>query len=421
MVSTRGDWHAMAAAKYNDRVPATSNRWKSVCVYAGYIFGSLVVSVVAIEIYLAHQNAPRPPIPFYNHLYPYVMFRPNESYVYETTETYEMSHHKSRVLVYSNEDGFRVPLPNYRLPKQKPAGQLRIAFLGSSSVQLASTFELTLPGSFKKVLQSRYPGRDIEVINAGIQSCTARQSLVQLVTTVVDYQPNIVVLYDGMNDLGLPMTYESRPNFPYNFQNMEEAWDLYRREHREPLWKIALERSFLYRGLRARFERGSKLTPRADAPAVSNVVPASRILSDNGFVVEHVAAYLSNWRKLIELARVYDYQPVCILNAVGQLDADHSANGLMNSFHLSRETAFEWIRAFNVLYDVAGREIEGMVPRYPQVVMLNMSRLLPTTSFWDLAHVYDEVNAVLAEDIYQATKLAIERRLQMLQAGAAER
>ena len=217
----------------------------------------------------------------------------------------------------------------------------------------------------------------------------------QLVTTLVDYQPDIVILYDGRNDLGLPMTYESRPNFPYNFQAMEEAWDLYRREHSEPLWRIALGRSFLYRGWRARLDpRGAKLTPAAGAPfAGSNVVPASRILADHTFVVEHVAAYLSNWRKLIELARTYDYQPVCILDPVNQLDPDHSANGLMKSFHLDRETALQWIRAFNVLYDEAGREIESAGPRYPQAVLLNMARLLPTTDFWDLAHVYDEVNA----------------------------
>src|SRR5260370_40797355 len=84
----------------------------------------------------------------------------------------------------------------------------------------------------------------------------------------------------------------------------------------------------------------------------------------------------------------------------------------MQRFHLDHETAVQWIRAFNVLFDETGREIEGMVPRYPQAVILNMSRMLPTTSFWDLAHGYDEVNAIVAEEIYKATKLAIEKRLQ---------
>ena len=64
-----------------------------------------------------------------------------------------MSHFKSKVAVYTNEDGFRVPSIGYQLPKEKPAGQLRIAFLGGSLVQLASTYETTLPGSLRTLLR----------------------------------------------------------------------------------------------------------------------------------------------------------------------------------------------------------------------------------------------------------------------------
>src|SRR5437867_10953074 len=137
--------------------------------YAVIIAVSILAGAIAAEIFLRYRNASRAPLPFYNCLYPYVMFRPYESYTYETQETYEMSHHKSRAFVYTNEDGFRISSPNYKLPKEKPAGQLRVAVLGGSLVQLASTFETTLPGSLKILLQRRYPGRDIEVINAGIQ------------------------------------------------------------------------------------------------------------------------------------------------------------------------------------------------------------------------------------------------------------
>src|SRR5260370_41317188 len=111
-------------------------------VSLGFIAGG-----AAAEIYFASHSAPRLPLPFYNRLYPYVMFRPMESYAYETPETFEMSHHQSRVFVYTNEDGFRVPSLGYPLPIAKPAAQLRIAVLGGSLVQLASTFDATLPGS----------------------------------------------------------------------------------------------------------------------------------------------------------------------------------------------------------------------------------------------------------------------------------
>ena len=376
---------------------------------------SAIAGVVATEWTLSYLNSPRQPLPFYNRLYPYVMFRPMESYAYETPETFEMSHHKSRVFVYTNEDGFRIPSLGYPLPKAKPPAQLRIAVLGGSLVQLASTFDTTLPGSLRTLLRKTYPGRDIEVINAGIQSSVSRQSLVQLALTVVDYHPDIVILYDGGNDLGLPLTYESRPNFPYNFQSMEEAWALYRQEREESLPKLLLHRSQLYRLLSPRFRKsGQKLAPTADAPfAGTNALPASRIVHDREFVTGHVAAYLSNWRKLIELSEAYRYTPVCIESAVAGLDENYAVPLMMKSFLLDRSTALEWVRAFEALYGETARQIGALQQEYPQVRLLDLSRFLepPETYYWDLGHVYDEANTILAERIYREIKPAVEGRL----------
>ena len=390
------------------------SRWAPL-YYLILVLLSAIAGVVATEWLLSYLNAPRQPLPFYNRMYPYVMFRPIESYAYETPETYEMSHHKSRVFVYSNEDGLRVPSLGYPLPKAKPTGQLRIAVLGGSLVQLASTFDATLPGSLRTLLRRAYPGRDMEVINAGIQSSVSRQSLVQLLITVVDYHPDIVILYDGGNDLGLPLTYESRPNFPYNFQTMEEAWDRYRHEREESLPKLLLHRSQLYRLLSPRFSNSpKKLAPTADAPfAGSNAIPASRIVQDKEFVTDHVAAYLSNWRKLIELSAAYHYTPVCIESAVAGLDENYAVPLMMKSFRLDRAAALEWVRAFEVLYGETARQIAALQREYPQAQLLDLSRFLqpPEKYYWDLGHVFDEANMIIAERIYREIKPAVESAL----------
>ena len=134
-------------------------------------------------------------------------------------------------------------------------------------MELASSFDVTLPGSLRTLLRTQYPGRDIEVINAGIQSCVSRQSLAELLFTVVDYHPDIVILYDGGKDLDMPLAYESRPNFPYNFQTMQEAWDQYRAEKEQFLWKVVLQRSNLYRLIYSRLHPNERhFTPTADAP-----------------------------------------------------------------------------------------------------------------------------------------------------------
>jgi lysophospholipase L1-like esterase len=379
------------------------------------VLGSVVGGAIAAEIYLSYHAPPRLILPFYNILFPYVMFRPIESYTYETKETFAMSHFKSRDFVYTNEDGFRIPSPHYNLPKEKPPGQLRIAFLGGSAVELASTFDAALPGSLRKILRGQYPGRDIEVINAGIQSCVSRQSIAQLLFTVVDYHPDIVILYDGGNDLGLPLTYESRANFPYNFQTMQEAWDLYREERRQPLWRLALERSNLYRLLRARLHPDErKMTPTADAPfAGTNALPASRIIADQDYVRSHVADYLSNWRKLIELSTAYHYRPICILTPAGGLAPEHAAPLMMTSFHLDRVTALQWLRALDMLYSEASRQLAQMRSAYPDAEFIDLARFLnpPEKYFYDLGHVYDEANMVLAQRIYPDIRPLVEREL----------
>jgi hypothetical protein len=388
---------------------------KQFLFYSLVILGSVAAGAVAAEIYLDYHTPARPPVPFFNVLYPYVMFRPPENASYESHETFAMSHFKSRAFVYTNEDGFRIPTPHYSLPKEKPAGQLRIAFLGGSLVQVASTFDTALPGSLRTLLRDRYPGRDIEVINAGIQSCVSRQSIVELLFTVVDYHPDVVILYDGGNDLDMPLAYESRPNFPYNFQTMQEAWDLYRAERQQSLWQLALERSSLYRLMRARLRPDErKLAPNVDSPfSGTNAMPASRILADQGYVKDHVAAYLSNWRKLIDLTAAYHYRPICVLSPTGAFHSERSVTELTQTFHLDRATALDWLRAAEEMYGEASRQVGEMRPNYPQAALLDLSALLqpPEKYFSDSEHVYDEVNALIAQKIYDDARPQIEAAL----------
>ncbi len=354
-------------------------------------------------------------LPFYNKIYPYVMFRPWESYTYETQETYAMSHNKSRIFVYTNEDGFRIPKAGYALPKKKPAGQFRVAFLGPSIVQLGSTFDTALPGSLKLVLQKQYPGRDIEVINAGIQSSVSRQSLVQLLLHVVDYEPDMVILYDGVNDLGLPLTYESRSNFPYNFQTMEEAWNLYREEHRASVWRIAMERSEVFRLLRGWLHPSErKVIPTADEPfAGTNAVKAEKVINDKTYAPAHVAGYLSNWRKVIELSRAYNYKTICILAPTPGLNKEWAHPRMMKEFHLNSAEATQWTQAFQVLYDEAASQIDAMRKQHTGTTFLTMTNALqpPDKYFWDMIHVYDEANMILAEKIFADIRPTIDAAL----------
>ncbi|MBI1791538.1 MAG: hypothetical protein HYR60_28750 [Acidobacteria bacterium] len=200
---------------------------------------------------------------------------------------------------------------------------------------------------------------------------------------------------------------------------MEEAWDLSRQERREPLWRVALERSHLFRIVRARLDPNKrKLVPTADDPfAGTNAVPPGRVISDRNFAVNQITAYLSNWQKLVELAAAYHYQPVCILSPAAGLDPDFALPRMMSAFRLDRQTALQWMHAFEILYQEAGRQIENLRAAHPDLIFLNLTGLLkpPQQYYWDLGHVYDEANTVLAERIYGEIAPLIDASLRSLE------
>ena len=385
-------------------------RFRQAALLAIVCTGAALVGLAAGEIYLRLRTPARVAIPFYNRLYPYVMFRPQENASFVTATTYDMSHHRRGVTHFTNADGFRVPSPGYRMARQRLPGQLRVAVLGGSAVQMGSTWENTLPGSLRAVLRDALPGRDVEVINGGIVSAVSRQSVAQLVFTVAPYQPDIVILYDGYNDLFLPITYESRPNYPYNFQTMEDAWNAWRDERQGSLWRVILSRSYVFN----LFSRTAPTNTAAQATEGfymgANALRPQQAIDDPALVREHVAAYLANWRTVIALAAAYHYRPVCVLQPTAGLDRAWASAYIARGFAMRKEDADRWVTAFALFYQEADRQVRAMRAEYPGVHIVSMAGLyLPArASFWDLVHVYDEVNTDIATRIYQEIRPEID-------------
>jgi len=102
-------------------------------------------------------------------------------------------------------------------PIQRPPGGLRVLALGGST-----TRNRTLPPAerycavLEELLARRYPGRTVEVLNAGQDWWTTKHSLINYVTYAHQWQPDVVVVMHAINDLGRSF---SHPNFalgPYD-------------------------------------------------------------------------------------------------------------------------------------------------------------------------------------------------------------
>jgi lysophospholipase L1-like esterase len=95
----------------------------------------------------------------------------------------------------------------------KSRGELRIFMLGGSTVAYGNP---PLPVCVEQELKRRGFG-EVHVFNYGVISQNSSQELARLVFHVLDSEPDIVVIYDGGNDIMDPLLYDPRPGFPFNF------------------------------------------------------------------------------------------------------------------------------------------------------------------------------------------------------------
>ena len=87
---------------------------------------------------------------------------------------------------------------------EKPAGTYRVAVLGDS---VAEAFQVKLESAFWWLLQEKLrtcpalAGREVEVLNFGVSGYGTAQEYLQLQTTAIRYQPDLVLLTFASNDL----------------------------------------------------------------------------------------------------------------------------------------------------------------------------------------------------------------------------
>ena len=111
-----------------------------------------------------------------------------------------------------NRWGFR----GEEIEKHKPANTFRIFMLGGSTVRSEETpFEKTHPRIAELKLRARYPSVKIEVQNAGMDWYTSQHSLINFLTKIQDFDPDLIVIYHGINDLYRSFAPQGLSHGPY--------------------------------------------------------------------------------------------------------------------------------------------------------------------------------------------------------------
>jgi lysophospholipase L1-like esterase len=110
------------------------------------------------------------------------------------------------------------PTPNYRkgrtfhnslgyrnndFPLEKPTGVYRIVALGGSStydIRIEDN-DKTFTAQLEKLLKDKYGYKNIQVINAGVPGYNSWEILTNLEFRVLDLDPDLVIIYEGTNDV----------------------------------------------------------------------------------------------------------------------------------------------------------------------------------------------------------------------------
>lgn len=100
---------------------------------------------------------------------------------------------------YHNSLGFR----GDEFPVKKPDGVFRIVVLGGSStydVRIENNADI-FTAQLEKLLKEEYGYQDVQVINAGVPGYNSWELLVNLEFRVLDLDPDLVIIYEGVNDV----------------------------------------------------------------------------------------------------------------------------------------------------------------------------------------------------------------------------
>lgn len=108
-----------------------------------------------------------------------------------------------------NNLGYRGKTP--LVPKEP--NEFRIFMLGGSTVFRGNP---PLPAMLEEEFRKNDKG-NVKVYNFGVVSAVSSMELSRIVFEISELQPDLIVMYNGANDILHPYTWDPRPGYPFNF------------------------------------------------------------------------------------------------------------------------------------------------------------------------------------------------------------
>lgn len=272
----------------------------------------------------------------------------------------EPNQHKKTVNI--NSDGFRGP----EITRLETENEYRIFMVGGSTTASlrATSDEATIPGYLQSFFELNE--RKIRVINAGVPGIASTQELQLVEKKIVEFNPDLVIVYDGTNDI----------NLPYGYQPGKES-------------------------LRNTFSDGlNRYLPFWETPSIIYHMTLSgkeiKLEFDDTNIDKKVKLWRNNIENICNLGNEKDFQTLIILQPILG-----SGNKVLTEYEMNQFERFDHLKVVPA-YEKFADELNYLENDCSRVVdFRNAFDGIEKTVFFDNAHVGIESNKIIAEKIYQ--------------------
>jgi lysophospholipase L1-like esterase len=281
-----------------------------------------------------------------------------------------------------NEAGYRGPVA--AMPK--PPGEYRVCMLGGSTLVEGTP---QIGRLVERLFQMEGMSR-VKVYNFGVVSSVSGQELAKIVFELSDLQPDLIVMYNGANDLYQPLYWDPRPGYPFNYIAMENNPIVDRSVSDYPtLTMLAYGSNILRVFLNAHFMR--------------TFIPLERTRASVGFRSEAwkdqiVSTYLKNVVRARTVSKSFGADFVAFFQPIAAYKDSRT----------KEEEAFFDAKEAELLQDMRARVTDGMLriqgaQKDEQPTIVDLSLLFKDSQEWlftDLIHTTQEAKPVIAKAIF---------------------
>jgi len=285
--------------------------------------------------------------------------------------TLEPNQHKSTVNI--NNYGFR----GAEISQIKQDDTYRIFVVGgSTTISLrAPSDEQTHPGFLQELFNDSELDFPVEVINAGTPSFTSSQELSIVENKIVNFEPNLVIVYDGTNDLNLPYGYTpAKTSFR---STLADGFNRYL-----PFWETIPVTYHIFNN----FGNEEK-----------------SFTFDSSTIDSKVKLWKENLEKICEIGNEKNFDVIILLQPILG-----SGNKKLTEYEQKQFEFFEHKKVL-ISYEKFSNELIYLEDYCTQVIdFRNIFDSYDTEIYFDNTHVTYQANKIIAENIFNATYTIIK-------------